>query len=153
MIFVTLFVIAIIILSFMPSILIGIWTYRDAKIRGLDAVLWTVIVILVPNLIGLVIYLLVGRKSQQIQCPNCNAKAEMGHNQCYNCGAVIPQEYKNYIQQKHQHSAKSLIAPLIIVFVLIITLVFGFTLFAVSSPEKFDNYYENRHSYSYKYKW
>jgi hypothetical protein len=41
--------------------MLGLWTYADAKIRTDKPVAWTLIVLLVPNLLGLIIYLLVGR--------------------------------------------------------------------------------------------
>jgi hypothetical protein len=41
--------------------MLGAWTYADAKSRTDKPVAWTLIVLLVPNLLGLVIYLLVGR--------------------------------------------------------------------------------------------
>jgi hypothetical protein len=41
--------------------MLGLWTYADAKVRTDRPAVWTLIVLLVPNLLGLVIYLLVGR--------------------------------------------------------------------------------------------
>jgi len=42
-------------------VMLGCWTYTDAKIRSDKPELWTLIVLLVPNFIGLIIYLLLGR--------------------------------------------------------------------------------------------
>ena len=41
--------------------MLGCWTYSDAKKRSDKPEIWTLIVLLVPNFIGLIIYLLVGR--------------------------------------------------------------------------------------------
>jgi len=41
--------------------MLGCWTYSDAKARSDKPEIWTLIVLLVPNFIGLIIYLLVGR--------------------------------------------------------------------------------------------
>ena len=41
-------------------IMLGIWTYTDAKIRSDNAEIWTLIVVL-ANIVGLIIYLVVGR--------------------------------------------------------------------------------------------
>ena len=42
-----------------------VWVYRDAKIHTDNPWLWTLIVIVVPNFIGLIIYLLVGRNRRE----------------------------------------------------------------------------------------
>ena len=47
-----------IIVALLP-LLIGVYVYRDAKRRGMNAALWTLIAILAPSLIGFIIYLLV----------------------------------------------------------------------------------------------
>jgi hypothetical protein len=41
--------------------MLGCWTYTDAKKRSDKPEVWTLIVLLVPNFIGLIIYLLIGR--------------------------------------------------------------------------------------------
>ena len=51
------FVVSIIILYTM----LGCWTFTDAKKRSDKPEIWTLIVVLVPNFIGLIIYLLIGR--------------------------------------------------------------------------------------------
>ncbi len=43
---------------FVVSILIAIWVYRDAERRGMNGVLW-LIVVLIAGIIGLIIYLVV----------------------------------------------------------------------------------------------
>ena len=40
-------------------ILIGVYVYRDAKRRGMNALVWTLIALFAPSLIGFIIYLLV----------------------------------------------------------------------------------------------
>lgn len=81
----------IIFLGFMILSLtfLGLWTYRDAKNRGLNAKLWTFIVLFVPNLIGLLIYFLVGRKSTMIRCQNCCNDTPKSSKYCMNCGDLI----------------------------------------------------------------
>jgi hypothetical protein len=51
------FVLAIVALF----VFLGLWTYRDARLRSEHSALWTVCVLVVPDLLGLVMYLLVGR--------------------------------------------------------------------------------------------
>jgi len=44
--------------------MLGCWTYSDAKIRSGKPEIWVLIVLLVPNFIGLIIYLLIGRTKE-----------------------------------------------------------------------------------------
>ncbi|MNC30746.1 hypothetical protein D3C75_790390 [compost metagenome] len=67
----------------------GVWTYRDAKARELEAGLWTAIVVLVPNLLGLLLYFLVERKQRKIPCASCGGSTEQGKAYCSNCGAIL----------------------------------------------------------------
>ncbi|MCL2548212.1 MAG: PLDc N-terminal domain-containing protein [Symbiobacteriaceae bacterium] len=39
-----------------------IWVYRDARARTNNPIIWTLIVLLVPNYLGLIIYVLIGRR-------------------------------------------------------------------------------------------
>lgn len=72
-------------------VFLGVWTYRDAKARGLDAGIWTVIVLLVPNLMGLLLYFLIGRKQQRVLCASCGGRTETGKHYCSNCGVSLDQ--------------------------------------------------------------
>lgn len=74
---------------------LGVWTYNDAKGRGVNAVLWTVVVLLVPNFMGLLIYFLTARKEAVI-CGNCGKVFSADSNFCPNCGEKI--ENKNYVK-------------------------------------------------------
>jgi len=63
------------------------YVYRDAKRRGMNAGLWTLLVaILFPSVfvIGLIIYLLV-REPLPYQCPQCAATVSARFNFCPNC--------------------------------------------------------------------
>ena len=54
------------------AVFIAIWTYRDAKERGLPAGLWTFIVVLFSkDLLGILLYVLIGRRDSRFSCPNC----------------------------------------------------------------------------------
>lgn len=46
------------LLWFIVAILLCIWVYRDAESRGMNGVLW-LIVVLIAGIIGLIIYLIV----------------------------------------------------------------------------------------------
>lgn len=68
---------------------LGVWTYRDAKARGLQAGMWTAIVVLVPNLLGILLYFVVGRKQQKTACPACGSWTEPGKAYCSSCGSPM----------------------------------------------------------------
>ncbi|MGC2109069.1 MAG: zinc ribbon domain-containing protein [Candidatus Korobacteraceae bacterium] len=83
-------------------LLIG-YIYADAKRRGMNAVLWTVLVILIPKPIGFIAYFLL-RKPLVTPCPNCGSGigtdfrycSKCGYAvspSCTNCGRVISRDY------------------------------------------------------------
>jgi hypothetical protein len=57
---------------------------RDAKRRGMNATLWTLLVILVPYLIGVIIYFLM-REPLPYNCPQCGAALSARFNFCPSC--------------------------------------------------------------------
>ena len=60
------FSIAILILM----LFLGLWTYKDAQVKSDQSpALWVLVVLLVPNFLGLVVYLLVGRSKKQHSAP------------------------------------------------------------------------------------
>jgi len=56
----------------------------DAKRRGMNRALWTVIVILVPNAIGFILYFFL-RQPILGTCPACGASVQSGFNFCPKC--------------------------------------------------------------------
>jgi len=51
------------IIWFVVAILLCIWVYRDAESRGMNGVLW-LIVMLIAGIIGLIIYLVVRKEKK-----------------------------------------------------------------------------------------
>lgn len=83
-------------------IFLGIWTYEDAKARGLNAGMWTAIVMFVPNLIGLLIYFLVGRNQEYTECDYCKSRIPKSAKYCMNCGReVVNIDINKYFSKKH----------------------------------------------------
>ncbi|MBE9917584.1 hypothetical protein G8C92_26570 [Paenibacillus donghaensis] len=126
------------LLFLITLICLGIWTYRDAKLRGLEAGMWTAIVVLVPNFIGLLLYFLIGRKQQQTLCPSCGRKTEQSKPYCSNCGASMAQVVQSLVASKN-NSKKPLIISLICV---VMTFIFMFVAFFASmyaQPEMFSS--------------
>ncbi len=63
------------------------YVYRDAKRRGMNPVLWTVLVLLLSGpyvFIGLIVYLLI-RDPLPYSCPQCAATVSARFNFCPNC--------------------------------------------------------------------
>jgi RNA polymerase subunit RPABC4/transcription elongation factor Spt4 len=77
-------------------IIVIVWVYRDAERRGMNGVLWALLVF-IGNLIGLLIYLIVrsdvAREEKRYQsiklCPNCQEPVNTTFVFCPNCGARI----------------------------------------------------------------
>jgi len=69
--------------------IIGVYVYRDAKRRGMSAVLWALIAALVPSLIGLLIYLLVRGNYSDLRCPQCQTPVKEQYVICPKCGAKL----------------------------------------------------------------
>ncbi len=111
---------------------LGAWVYRDAKNRGLNAAMWTAIVMLVPNLIGLIIYFLVGRKQVIVKCDKCNSDIPQGSKYCSCCGnEIIPVENIN------KKSTKGLMITFITCFVAMFIVFIGFSI-SIFMNEGFD---------------
>lgn len=67
-------------------IFVIVWVYRDAERRGMNGILWALLVF-IGNIIGLLIYLIV--RSDQLPAK----KAEPPAIQCPGCSRSVPQEY------------------------------------------------------------
>ncbi len=70
-------------------IMIGVYVYRDAKRRGMNAMAWTLIAVVAPALIGFIIYLLVRGNSPDLQCPQCAEPVTEQYVICPHCGANL----------------------------------------------------------------
>lgn len=78
-------IIMVLIVSLIVSI--GVYVYGDAQKRGLDPLVWTLVVLLVPNLIGFIIYLIVrSNKEPMNTCNNCGGFVKESYHNCPYCG-------------------------------------------------------------------
>jgi RNA polymerase subunit RPABC4/transcription elongation factor Spt4 len=64
-------------------LLIG-YVNRDAHRRGMSPVLWTFVVILIPNALGMVLYFVL-RQPIRSACPQCGSFVQSGFNFCPHC--------------------------------------------------------------------
>lgn len=64
-------------------LLIG-YVNHDAKLRGMNRTLWTLLVIFIPNAIGFILYFLL-RQPRAIECPGCGNLVNPKFNFCPTC--------------------------------------------------------------------
>lgn len=142
--------VCIVLLGF--EIFIGVYVYRDAAKRGMNALLWTLVAVLAPSLIGFIIYLVVRGNYSDLKCPecaapvkdtfvvcpkcgvnlrpscpNCAAPAEEGWKVCPKCTKPLPEQYSD-IRMPQQAKDKilwKLLIILLVVPVLLIALLVG----------------------------
>lgn len=88
------FIIPFVLIWFIVGILILIWVYKDAESRGMDGLMWALIVFFL-NIIGLILYL-VARESrapafQRITrvCPKCGQVLCEDARFCPRCGKEL----------------------------------------------------------------
>lgn len=68
---------------------IGAYVYRDARRRGMNAVLWCLIAVFAPSMIGLIIYMLIRGNYSDLRCPKCNSPVKDVYVICPNCGTKL----------------------------------------------------------------
>jgi len=66
-------------------VLLSGYVYADAKRRGMPPVLWTALVVLIPNGVGFVLYFLL-RKPMSHPCPRCGRGVAPDDAFCPRCG-------------------------------------------------------------------
>ena len=71
------------VVSAVYLLLIG-YVNRDSKRRGMSPVLWTLVAILVPNLLGILLYFVL-RQPLVRACPQCGSIVQAGFNFCPRC--------------------------------------------------------------------
>jgi hypothetical protein len=70
------------------TILLTGYIYADAKRRGMNAVLWTVLVLLIPKPIGFIAYFLL-RTPMLAPCPKCSTPVGSEFTYCPKCGYAL----------------------------------------------------------------
>jgi hypothetical protein len=78
------------LISFLPGIVLGFlalmigYVNKDAQRRGMNRLLWTIVVIFVPNALGFILYFLL-RTPIRTECPNCGIMVDQRANFCPSC--------------------------------------------------------------------
>jgi hypothetical protein len=68
-------------------LLVG-YVYGDARRRGMNHLLWTLLAVLIPYAIGIILYFIL-RDPLPVPCPSCGTPAKKGHAFCAACGAPV----------------------------------------------------------------
>ncbi|MCP4219921.1 MAG: zinc-ribbon domain-containing protein [bacterium] len=67
--------------------IIGPLVFKDARKRGMDPWLWATVAVFIPNLLGVIIYLVVRHShSGNILCTKCSKKVQTDFKLCPYCG-------------------------------------------------------------------
>jgi len=79
-----------VLLGIVLSIYFGLIGYvnQDAKRRDMGQLLWTLLVIFIPNCLGFLAYFLL-RKPLIQHCPQCGERVEKGFHFCAKCGCEL----------------------------------------------------------------
>ena len=83
-----------VLLSILPGTVLAFlvlmvgYVNSDAKRRGMNSVVWTLVAIFVPNAIGIIIYFLM-RHPLMVRCPQCGESAQRGFNYCPKCSFTL----------------------------------------------------------------
>lgn len=70
-------------------LIVGIYVYRDAQNRNMNALLWALVAALAPTYIGLIVYLIVRSDYDILNCSACNSPVEKHYSTCPNCGVYL----------------------------------------------------------------
>ena len=71
-----------------PFVLLVGYVWSDAKRRGMNAVLWVLLAIFIPNAIGVILYFIL-RDPLRVPCPSCQTPATKDLAFCAACGAAV----------------------------------------------------------------
>ena len=85
----------IICLCLVIPVVMGIYVYRDAAGRGMNAALWTLVCLLAPGFIGLIIYLIVRSEHNDLRCSACSRPVKASFAVCPYCGASLKEHCPN----------------------------------------------------------
>jgi hypothetical protein len=84
-----LFLLTLVGVAFLGAYLLLVgYVWGDARRRGMNHVLWTLLAIFIPNAIGIILYFIL-RDPVAVPCPGCGTPAKKGHAYCSGCGAPV----------------------------------------------------------------
>ena len=87
-----LFMIIPMLMILASSILFAIWVYKDAEANGENGLVWLLVVLVVPNLLGIILYLLLVKREKQVRCENCRHMNSYRADYCEICGSPLDKD-------------------------------------------------------------
>lgn len=64
------------------------YIWADARRRGMNHVLWTLLALFIPYAVGIILYFIL-REPIPVPCPSCGVPARKGHAYCACCGTAV----------------------------------------------------------------
>ena len=119
--------IAIVVFAILATVFAAMWVYKDAKARGLPAGLWAFLVVISSIFLGLILYILIARKQENVVCEHCKRPTVAGMF-CSKCGVELPKENATNGKQTIKTRRGLLIASMgciVLSFVFMIVLIFA----------------------------
>jgi hypothetical protein len=89
-----LFVIPIFLMTLIGAVMVAVYVllvgyvFGDARRRGMNHVLWTLLAIFIPSAVGIILYFIL-RDPIPVPCPACGTPARKGFAFCASCGAAV----------------------------------------------------------------
>ena len=84
-------VLLVMLLMLALAICVAVFVYKDAVSRGMPGILWAAVALLVPGLVGLLIYLVVRGNYSTLRCAACGGPVKEQYMVCPHCGAKLRQ--------------------------------------------------------------
>lgn len=84
-------VLLVMLLMLALAICVAVFVYKDAASRGMPGILWAAVALLVPGLVGLLIYLVVRGNYSALRCAACGGPVKEQYMVCPHCGAKLRQ--------------------------------------------------------------
>ena len=88
------FVIPVFLMSLIGAVALAVFVllvgyiFADARRRGMNQVLWTLLAIFIPSGVGIILYFIL-REPVPVPCPACGTPARKGYAYCASCGAAV----------------------------------------------------------------
>ncbi len=89
-----LFVVPVFLMSMIGAVALAVfvllvgYVFADARRRGMNYVLWTLLAIFIPSGVGIILYFIL-RDPIPVPCPSCGTPARKGHAYCASCGTAV----------------------------------------------------------------
>jgi lipid-A-disaccharide synthase-like uncharacterized protein len=123
----------------LSRIFIAAWVYKDAKSKGINPYMWTILILFFSGSVVFLIYALAIRNEKTITCGNCNYTQSAKLAYCGRCGKEM--KIDKYSEENYKDSNNLLLVLGVGLLIITIVLTIVFTFKGIGG-------YENNMSYS-----